>query len=125
MGLQAAFMDLGGVGFLSKGGFTADLNWRFPFLIYLSAWAICDAIAFTLYRPKREANSQTRSEAVSLAKNSSSEVAPTMPKLVLAMIYGVALFCMLAFYLIPVQIRFYKFILSIRLDKLLNIFNKI
>ncbi|MEO0013265.1 MAG: Bacillibactin exporter, partial [Cyanobacteriota bacterium] len=31
MGLQAAFMGLGGVVFLSVGGFIADLNWRFPF----------------------------------------------------------------------------------------------
>jgi len=49
MGLQGAFMGLGGVGFLSVGGFIADLNWRFPFLIYLSAWAICGAIALLGY----------------------------------------------------------------------------
>lgn len=99
MGLQAAFMGLGGVAFLSVGGFIADLNWRFPFLIYLSAWAIMLAIAFTLYEPKRAVNNQ--------AQDSSQVTQPSMPISVLAMIYGVALFYMLAFYLIPVQLPFY------------------
>ncbi len=98
MGLQAAFMGLGGVAFLSVGGLVADLNWRFPFLIYLSAWAVAGAIAITLYEPKRAGSDRSKSD---LAANSS------MPIGVLAMIYGVALFYMLAFYLIPVQLPFY------------------
>ena len=97
MGLQAAFMGLGGVAFLSVGGLVADLNWRFPFLIYLSAWAITGAIAITLYEPERIGD-RTNSE---LADNSK------MPIGILTMIYGVALFYMLAFYLIPVQLPFY------------------
>ena len=97
MGFQAAFMGLGGVVFLSVGGFIADLNWRFPFLIYLSAWVILIAIALTIYEPKREVNNQTASSASR----------PSMPISVLAMIYGVALFYMVAFYLIPVQLPFY------------------
>ena len=98
MGLQAAFMGLGGVAFLSVGGLVADLNWRFPFLIYLLAWAITGAIAITLHEPKLAANHGNRS---GLADNSK------MPIGVLAMIYSVALFYMLAFYLIPVQLPFY------------------
>lgn len=97
MGLQASFMGLGGVAFLSIGGLIADLNWRFPFLIYLSAWVIMLAIALTLDEPKREITSTQSAGAIS----------PSMPKLVLSMIYGVALFYMLAFYLIPVQLPFY------------------
>ena len=97
MGLQAAFMGLGGVVFLSVGGFIADLNWRSPFLIYLSAWVICLAIATTLYEP----NSLVDTQTVDASTNAS------MPWGVLAMIYGVALFYMVAFYLIPVQLPFY------------------
>ena len=97
MGLQAAFMGLGGVAFLSVGGLVADLNWRFPFLIYLSAWAITAAIAITLYEPERIGD-RTNSESADNSK---------MPIGILAMIYGVALFYMLAFYLIPVQLPFY------------------
>jgi MFS family permease len=98
MGLQAAFMGLGGVVFLSVGGFIADLNWRFPFLIYLSAWVICLAIALTLYEPNREVDTPVAD---------TSNTKPSMPWGVLAMIYGVALFYMVAFYLIPVQLPFY------------------
>ena len=99
MGLQAAFMGLGGVIFLSVGGFVADLNWRFPFLIYLSAWVIGLAIALTLYEPNRKLAPQF-TDTTSATKSS-------MPWGVLAMIYGVALFYMVAFYLIPVQLPFY------------------
>ena len=98
MGLQAAFMGLGGVVFLSVGGFIADLSWRFPFLIYLSAWAVLIAIASFIYEPKREASNQTASASINQ---------PSIPLGVLAMIYGVALFYMVAFYLIPVQLPFY------------------
>ena len=96
MGFQAAFMGLGGVVFLSVGGFIADLNWRSPFAIYLSAWVILIAIALTIYEPKRQGNDRT-----------ASVNKPSMPIGVLAMIYGVALFYMVAFYLIPVQLPFY------------------
>lgn len=98
MGLQAAFMGLGGVVFLSVGGFIADLNWRSPFLIYLSAWAILVAIALFLYEPQRTVNSSGNNGAVASS---------SMPLGVLAMIYGVAFFYMVAFYLIPVQLPFY------------------
>lgn len=97
MGLQSAFMGLGGVVFLSIGGFLADLNWRFPFLIYIAAWAVLIAIALNLYEPKREANNTVNNSAPK----------PSMPLGVLAMIYGVAMFYMVAFYLIAVQIPFY------------------
>ncbi len=53
MGLQAAFMGFGGVVFLSVGGFIADLNWRFPFLIYLFSWLLIPGILFALYEPLR------------------------------------------------------------------------
>ena len=99
MGLQAAFMGLGGVVFLSVGGFVADLNWRFPFLIYLSAWVIFLAIALSLYEPNRKLAPQFT--------DTTSATKPSMPWGVLAMIYGVALFYMVAFYLIPVQLPFY------------------
>ncbi len=99
MGLQAAFMGLGGVIFLSVGGFIADFNWRFPFLIYFSAWGILGAITLTLYEPNREVNNQI--------KDSSQTDQPSMPIAALAMIYGISLFYMVAFYLIPVQLPFY------------------
>ena len=98
MGLQAAFMGLGGVVFLSFGGFVADLNWRYPFLIYLSAWAIFMAIAITLYEPSRKIDNTVKSTEIKLNSTLYG---------ILAMIYGVALLYMVVFYLIPVQLPFY------------------
>ena len=57
------------------------------------------AIATTLFEPNRQVNNQN--------KDSSKVNQPNMPIGVLAMIYGVALFYMVAFYLIPVQLPFY------------------
>ncbi|MEM8777307.1 MAG: MFS transporter [Cyanobacteria bacterium P01_G01_bin.49] len=108
MGLQAAFMGLGGVIFLSVGGYIADLSWRFPFLIYLSAWVILIAIALTLYEPKRDISNPVKNSLDS----PSSLTQPNMPIVVLTMIYSIALFYMLAFYLIPVQLPFYLQTLS-------------
>ena len=99
MGLQAAFMGLGGVVFLSFGGFVADLNWRYPFLIYLSAWAIFLAIAITLYEPSRAINNTVQFTEIPSRASSLYGI--------LAMIYGVALLYMTIFYLIPVQLPFY------------------
>ena len=99
MGLQAAFMGLGGVVFLSFGGFVADLNWRYPFLIYLSAWAIFVAIAITLYEPSTAVNNTVQLTEV--------QSQPSTLYGILAMIYGVALLYMVVFYLIPVQLPFY------------------
>ena len=54
IGLQAAFMNFGGVVFTAAGGFLADVTWRAPFLIYLVAFAILPFIVKALYEPTRE-----------------------------------------------------------------------
>ena len=35
VGLQIAFMSIGGILFIGFGGILADFGWRYPFLIYL------------------------------------------------------------------------------------------
>ena len=100
MGLQAAFMGLGGVIFLSLGGLVADLNWRFPFLIYLSAWIILFLIAWTVQEPNVQKADNRRSETWQPSQDK-------IPIGVLVIIYSLALSYMVAFYLIPVQLPFY------------------
>jgi len=100
MGLQAAFMGLGGVIFLTAGGFLADLNWRVPFLIYLTAWVILPFIVLQLYEP-------SRSLARTLTPEAEGLTATQMPIALLGLIYGVALLMQIIFYLIPVQLPFY------------------
>ena len=96
MGLQAAFMGFGGVLFLSVGGFVADLNWRYPFAIYLLAWLLVPAIAFTLFEPQVEKTPDDSSQPLS-----------QFPIKLLGFIYATVLLQMLVFYLIPVQLPFY------------------
>lgn len=98
LGLQSAFMGLGGVLFLSVGGVLADVNWRMPFLIYLVAWVIVPFILVALPEPNRERAS------THLANEPISE---TFPWNLLILTYGIALLTQVVFYLIPVQIPFY------------------
>ncbi|WP_238360651.1 MFS transporter [Iningainema tapete] len=65
LGLQAGFMGLGGVIFLSLGGFLADINWRMPFLIYLIAWLILPLIVIFLPEPNR-ATSNTSTQLLKI-----------------------------------------------------------
>ena len=47
------FMSLAGVVFVGLGGILAEFDWRWPFLIYLSAWAaLLPAVKF-LQEPVR------------------------------------------------------------------------
>jgi len=105
MGLQAAFMGLGGVIFLTAGGFLADLNWRVPFLIYLTALIILPFIVLQLYEPERSLARTSTTQAEGLTTTQ-------MPVALLGLIYGVALLMQVIFYLIPVQLPFYLETLS-------------
>ncbi len=98
LGLQAAFMGLGGVIFLSLGGFLADQNWRFPFLIYLFAWLLVPLIAWVISEPQRSTTPATHDTFGSR---------PAFPVKLLAFVYGIALLTQIIFYLIPVQLPFY------------------
>lgn len=97
MGLQAAFMALGGVIFLSLGGFLADLSWRFPFLIYGAALLLLPLMLGALFEPPPI-------DRYPLNFQPSEASLPLKP---LSLIYGIAFLQMLLFYLIPVQLPFY------------------
>ncbi|MDZ8050683.1 MAG: MFS transporter [Aulosira sp. ZfuVER01] len=100
LGLQAAFMGLGGVVFLSLGGVLADVNWRLPFLIYLVAWLILPLVLFVLPEPQRDR------DAVSNQSQLPSTSEP-LPWELLLTIYAIALITQIVFYLIPTQLPFY------------------
>ena len=97
LGLQAGFMGLGGVLFLSVGGFIADMSWRFPFGIYLFAWLLLPTMVFALFEPDRSASD----------KKGSAQASAAMPIKLLVLLYGAALVMQLAFYLVPVQMPFF------------------
>jgi MFS family permease len=97
MGIQAAFMGYGGVAFLLLGGFLADLNWRYPFLIYLIAFAIAPLTLFSLVEPRSK----------SAQPKEAAKTPERLPIVTVAAIYGLTFLSMVAFYMIPVQIPFY------------------
>ncbi|MFM7427284.1 MAG: MFS transporter [Elainella sp.] len=97
MGLQAAFMGLGGVLFLTGGGLLADLSWRLPFLIYLFAWLLLPLIAL-LPEPDRRTLSPSQAAA-------NQPIAT--PVRLLLFVFGATLLSQIVFYLIPVQLAFY------------------
>jgi MFS family permease len=98
LGLQAAFMGLGGVIFLTLGGYLADLNWRLPFLIYLLAWLILPLVVFVLPEPRINRTS---------AQLTNATPAEPTPWLLLSLTYGIAFLTQIVFYMIPVQLPFY------------------
>jgi MFS family permease len=98
LGLQAAFMGLGGVIFLTLGGYLADLNWRLPFLIYLLAWLILPLVVFVLPEPRLNRTN---------AQLTNATPAEPTPWLLLSLTYGIAFLTQIVFYMIPVQLPFY------------------
>ncbi|MBD1848086.1 MFS transporter [Cyanobacteria bacterium FACHB-63] len=97
LGFQAGFMGLGGVLFLSLGGFLADVNWRMPFLIYLLALLILPLVVLVLPEPNH-------TEA---AQNAGADAAKGFPWQIVGLTYLAALLSQIVFYLIPVQLPFY------------------
>lgn len=98
LGLQAAFMGLGGTIFLPIGGALADVNWRAPFLLYLSSLLIIPFIIRILYEPVRHTPENLPSAAVD---------ANRVPLRLMAFVYVNAAFMQIVFYTVPVQLPFY------------------
>ena len=98
MGWQAAFMNFGGIIFLTAGGGLAEVGWRWPFAIYLTAIFLVPLTFYSLAEPVREKRIP--------ASNAEANQGNIHFRL-LASIYGVAFLGMLIFYFIPLQIPFY------------------
>jgi MFS family permease len=100
MGLQAGFMGLGGVIFLSAGGALAEANWRYPFLIYLFSWILLPLILVSIFEPNRTIPEMLSGENQPRAN-------PPTPRNLLILVYGITTVVQTIFYLIPVQLPFY------------------
>jgi MFS family permease len=97
MGMQGAFVAMGGVIFITSGGLLAEISWRAPFLIYLSSFIIFPAALFYLFEPDVQRGN----------RSGRAEVKPDYPKTLVVFIYLTAFLGMMLFYIIPVQIPFY------------------
>jgi MFS family permease len=99
LGLQAAFMGLGGVFFLSFGGIIADLNWRYPFAIYSFSLLLVPCAFSFLVEPERNQPVNPNQEIVTET--------PQLPINLVIITYGIGILTQIVFYLIPVQLPFY------------------
>ncbi len=98
MGLQSAFMGLGGVIFLLLGGVLADIGWRYPFLIYLSGFFILPGILFFCSEPEIKKQDEL---------NPRSHLNKEMSDQKILFIYILSFLSMVIFYMVPVQMPFY------------------
>jgi MFS family permease len=97
LGLQGAFMGIGGVVFISLAGWLADFGWQVPFLIYLFAFIVLPFALFYLYEPEHFANKTQIPTAPGPVEYS---------KPLVTIIYTIMFFGIVAFYMIPVQIPY-------------------
>jgi len=95
MGLQGAFVALGGLLFIMAAGVLTDINWRLTFLIYGFSVVVLLLVPFALHEPKI-----IRQEAAAGSQNGQS----VSPLVWLAM--ASAFLTTVSFYLIPVQLPF-------------------
>lgn len=107
VGIQIAFMSIGGILFIGLGGVLADINWRFPFLIYLFALIILPLAIIFLHEPKIFQN-KTQSEAKFKS-----------PPIMWLLLFNIMIMWIL-FFLIPVQIPFHLKIIGIEQNALIG-----
>ncbi len=93
VGLQIAFMSLGGIIFITLGGILADIGWRYPFLIYLSALLVLPLSVLFLKEPER-----INQTVVKGSKNASPSI--------IWMLFINTMIMWIIFFLIPVQVPF-------------------
>ncbi len=92
MGLQSAFTAMGGVIFLLLGGALSDINWRYPFAIYLLGLLLLPLVYFYISEPITKETRQTTPDLASCKS--------------LYGIYFLAFSFMLVFFLLPTQMPF-------------------
>ncbi len=98
MGLQSAFVGIGGLVFLTGGGLLAELHWRAPFAVYGLSLLLIPAITAFITQPERN----RISTGITV-----DSFTGTTAWLAVAAVYFVAVLNSVAFYLIPTQLPFY------------------
>lgn len=93
--VQSFAMSLGAVVSVGLGGLLADVDWRMPFLLYLSGWAALIPAILFLDEPLRgTARAPEEGDAHRVARGR------------VAAAYAITLFAVVMFYMTPVQLPF-------------------
>ncbi|WPE20894.1 MFS transporter [Shinella zoogloeoides] len=98
MGLQQAFVGIGGTIFLTGGGFLAEIHWRGPFLIYTAAILLLPAALAFLPEPQRVRRAGVVAGEERLGGRKMA---------LLGLLFLAAAVNMIAFYMIPTQLPFF------------------
>ena len=108
VGIQIAFMSIGGILFLTLSGFLADVGWRYPFLLYLLALVILPLTWRFLYEP----------EAIKTIRQGPSRQVKA-PAFIFILFVN-TLLMWIAFFLVPVQIPFHLVSLGVGRNALIG-----
>ncbi len=100
MGLQSAFMAFGGVVFVTVGGLLADVDWRGPFYIYLSALLIIPIAIPSINEPNRNPASR-------LSQETPSRSSQDIPFLQIGVVYAITFISMVSIFMAPVLIPYH------------------
>jgi len=103
LGLQQAFVQLGGVVFVMSGGLLAELHWRMPFVIYGAALILIPAVIFCLTEPQRPRTLQSTTKLTDAPVN----------WLVVGTVCLLAFLINVSFYTVPSQLQFHMQALNI------------
>jgi len=90
MSMQGMAVALGGIIFITAGGFLAQLHWSYPFAIYLIPILFLPLLFISLYEPKKHVHQQNDEEI----------------KINLWPVYITAFFTMVLFYMMPTQLPY-------------------
>lgn len=90
MGLQSAFISIGGIVFITSGGVLSDIDWRYPFGIYLIGVLVLPFVVANINEP----NNSLQDEKEVVLDGS------------LFFVYFLAFVLMLVFYTLPTQMPF-------------------
>lgn len=100
MGVMSAFMSWGGVVFVLLGGALAELHWRGPFSVYLSALALLPVLLLVLWEPDR-------CQGEGAAGPDGAEDGPARADWPLvALVYFAGFMLNVTFYMVPTQAPF-------------------
>ena len=107
VGTQIAFMSLGGILFIGLGGVLADIEWRYPFLLYLFALLVFPLTIAFLKEPK----------IIKHAKQDLQNI--KVPGIIWLLFFNTMLMWII-FFLIPVHIPFYLKALGVQKNSLVG-----
>ncbi len=90
MAIQGMAVAIGGIMFITAGGFLAQLHWSYPFAIYILPLFFLPLLATSLYEPKKHIHLESEIEIE----------AKLWP------VYITAYFAMVLFYMLPTQLPY-------------------